>query len=66
VSCAGERHARREGREIVMATTAADVSLDALCDLGVEVILGFLGDGINDLMESLRMRQDLDYGSDAC
>jgi len=49
-----------------MATTAADVSLDALCDLGVEVILGFLGDGINDLMESLRMRQDLDYGSDAC
>jgi pyruvate dehydrogenase (quinone) len=41
-----------------MATTAADVLIDALCDWGVEVIFGLPGDGINGLMEALRLRQD--------
>jgi pyruvate dehydrogenase (quinone)/pyruvate oxidase len=41
-----------------MATTAADVLIDALCDWGVEVIFGLPGDGINGLMESLRTRQE--------
>src|SRR5882724_9163796 len=41
-----------------MATTAADVLIDALCDWGVEVIFGLPGDGINGLMEALRIRQD--------
>jgi pyruvate dehydrogenase (quinone) len=41
-----------------MAITAADVLMDALCDWGVEVIFGLPGDGINGLMEALRMRQD--------
>jgi pyruvate dehydrogenase (quinone) len=41
-----------------MATTAADVLIDALCDWGVEVIFGLPGDGINGLMEALRTRQE--------
>jgi pyruvate dehydrogenase (quinone) len=41
-----------------MATTAADILIDALCDWGVEVIFGLPGDGINGLMEALRVRQD--------
>jgi pyruvate dehydrogenase (quinone)/pyruvate oxidase len=41
-----------------MATTAADVLIDALCDWGVDVIFGLPGDGINGLMEALRIRQD--------
>jgi pyruvate dehydrogenase (quinone)/pyruvate oxidase len=41
-----------------MATTAADVLIEALCDWGVEVIFGLPGDGINGLMEALRIRQD--------
>jgi pyruvate dehydrogenase (quinone) len=41
-----------------MPTTAADVLIDALCDWGVEVIFGLPGDGINGLMEALRVRQD--------
>jgi pyruvate dehydrogenase (quinone) len=41
-----------------MATTAADVLIDALCDWGVEVIFGLPGDGINGLKEALRIRQD--------
>lgn len=44
--------------EGVMATTAADVLMDALSDWGVEVIFGMPGDGINGLMEALRTRQD--------
>jgi pyruvate dehydrogenase (quinone) len=43
---------------MAMATTAADVLIDALCDWGVEVIFGLPGDGINGLMEALRLRQD--------
>ena len=41
-----------------MAKTAADILVDTLIDWGVEVIFGLLGDGINGIMESLRMRQD--------
>ncbi|HEX2279154.1 MAG TPA: thiamine pyrophosphate-dependent enzyme [Candidatus Tectomicrobia bacterium] len=41
-----------------MATTAADVLVDALYDWGVEVIFGLPGDGINGLMEALRARQE--------
>jgi hypothetical protein len=41
-----------------MATIAADVLIDALCDWGVEVIFGLPGDGINGLVEALRIRQD--------
>jgi len=43
---------------MAMATTAADVLIDALCDWGVEVIFGLPGDGINGLIEALRIRQD--------
>lgn len=41
-----------------MATTAADVLIDAIHDWGVEVIFGLPGDGINGIMEALRNRQD--------
>jgi pyruvate dehydrogenase (quinone) len=41
-----------------MATTAADVLIDALYNWGVEVIFGIPGDGINGLMEALRTRQE--------
>jgi len=38
--------------------TAADVLIDTLEDWGVQVIFGLPGDGINGIMESLRLRQD--------
>jgi pyruvate dehydrogenase (quinone)/pyruvate oxidase len=41
-----------------MATTAADVLMEALCDWGVDVIFGLPGDGINGIMEALRKRQN--------
>ena len=41
-----------------MATTAADILIDTLCDWGVDTIFGLPGDGINGIMESLRQRQD--------
>ena len=41
-----------------MADTAADILVDSLIDWGVEVIFGLPGDGINGIMESLRVRQD--------
>src|SRR5438270_5645769 len=41
-----------------MATTAADVLIDAIHDWGVDVIFGLPGDGINGIMEALRKRQD--------
>ncbi len=41
-----------------MAATAADVLVDSLIDWGVEVIFGLPGDGINGIMEALRVRQD--------
>src|SRR5215212_6423784 len=41
-----------------MATTAADVLIDAIHHWGVDVIFGLPGDGINGIMEALRQRQD--------
>ncbi|HEY9508360.1 MAG TPA: thiamine pyrophosphate-binding protein, partial [Verrucomicrobiae bacterium] len=42
-----------------MATkTAADVLVETLIEWGVEVIFGLPGDGINGIMESLRLRKD--------
>src|SRR5947209_7058059 len=41
-----------------MATTAADVLIDAIHDWGVDTIFGLPGDGINGIMEALRKRQD--------
>jgi pyruvate dehydrogenase (quinone) len=38
--------------------TAADVLVETLMDWGVEVIFGLPGDGINGIMEALRVRQD--------
>src|SRR5690242_3914137 len=38
--------------------TASDIMMDTLIDWGVEVIFGLPGDGINGLMEALRLRQD--------
>ena len=41
-----------------MVTTAADVLMETLLDWGVRVIFGLPGDGINGIMEALRIRQD--------
>ncbi|HEX3885531.1 MAG TPA: thiamine pyrophosphate-dependent enzyme [Stellaceae bacterium] len=42
-----------------MATqTAADVLVDTLIDFGVGVVFGLPGDGINGIVESLRIRQE--------
>src|ERR1700680_1644790 len=41
-----------------MAKTAADVLADRLIDWGVGVVFGLPGDGINGIMEALRVRQD--------
>src|SRR6266550_2432860 len=41
-----------------MATTAADVLVETLLHWGVDVVFGIPGDGINGIMEALRMRQD--------
>jgi len=42
-----------------MATqTAADVLIDTLIDFGVGVVFGLPGDGINGIIESLRLRQE--------
>ncbi len=41
-----------------MATTAADVLVNRLIDWGVDTIFGMPGDGINGIMEALRLRQD--------
>src|SRR4051812_38852279 len=41
-----------------MATTAADVLIDAIRDWGVEVVFGVPGDGINGVMEALRQRRE--------
>ncbi|MGE0468230.1 MAG: thiamine pyrophosphate-dependent enzyme [Nitrospira sp.] len=41
-----------------MANNAADLMMETLSDWGVEVIFGLPGDGINGLMEALRIRQD--------
>src|SRR5262245_34471949 len=41
-----------------MAKTAADVLVGRLIDWGVRVVFGLPGDGINGLMEALRVHQD--------
>ena len=41
-----------------MAQTTADVLADRLIDWGVRVIFGLPGDGINGIMEALRVRQE--------
>jgi pyruvate dehydrogenase (quinone)/pyruvate oxidase len=41
-----------------MSDTAAGMMIDTLLDWGVEVIFGLPGDGINGIMEALRVRQD--------
>src|ERR1051326_4096476 len=41
-----------------MGTTAADVLIDSLSDWGVDTIFGLPGDGINGIMEALRVRKD--------
>ena len=38
--------------------TAADVLIETLIDWGVDIVFGLPGDGINGLMESLRIHQD--------
>src|SRR5256885_1581369 len=40
------------------ARTAADVLIDTLCDWGVQVVFGLPGDGINGIIESLRLKQN--------
>lgn len=40
-----------------MAKTAADVLVEGLIDWGVEVVFGLPGDGINGIIESLRVNQ---------
>src|SRR6478735_3686269 len=41
-----------------MPTTTADILVDRLIDWGVRVVFGLPGDGINGIMEALRVRQD--------
>jgi pyruvate dehydrogenase (quinone)/pyruvate oxidase len=38
--------------------TAADVLVESLIDWGVDTVFGLPGDGINGIMEALRVRQD--------
>ena len=42
-----------------MADTAADVLIESIIDWGVDTVFGIPGDGINGIMEALRVRQDL-------
>ncbi|HMY17253.1 MAG TPA: thiamine pyrophosphate-binding protein [Polyangium sp.] len=44
--------------ESKMAKNAAQIMIDRLADWGVETIFGLPGDGINGLMEALRVRQE--------
>jgi pyruvate dehydrogenase (quinone) len=41
-----------------MAYTAADILVDVLHDWGVRVVFGIPGDGINGIMEALRLRRE--------
>src|SRR5436305_2307291 len=41
-----------------MKTTASDVLIDAIHDWGVDVVFGLPGDGINGIIEALRLRRD--------
>src|ERR1044071_953074 len=42
-----------------MATTAADILIEAIHDWGVDVVFGLPGDGINGIMEALRKHKDV-------
>ena len=42
----------------MMASTAADVLVETLLDWEVDTIFGLPGDGINGIIEALRVRQD--------
>ncbi|MFL6622126.1 MAG: thiamine pyrophosphate-dependent enzyme [Sulfurifustis sp.] len=41
-----------------MARTAGEILIDTIHDWGIDTIFGLPGDGINGIMEALRMRQD--------
>src|SRR5574339_1066187 len=41
-----------------MAETAADILIETIIDWGVEIVFGLPGDGINGIIEALRVRQD--------
>lgn len=41
-----------------MANTAADILIESIIDWGVDTVFGIPGDGINGIMEALRVRQD--------
>src|SRR3954467_4935717 len=41
-----------------MSMTAADVLIETLLEWGVEMVFGLPGDGINGIMEALRIQQD--------
>src|SRR6266567_3539297 len=41
-----------------MATNASDILIDSLLDWGVDTVFGLPGDGINGIMEALRVRKD--------
>src|ERR1044072_2911124 len=41
-----------------MAHTAAEILVDVLHDWGVRVVFGLPGDGINGIMEALRLRRE--------
>src|SRR5438552_15322180 len=49
---------RGHQQEHHMARTAADVLADRLIDWGVRIVFGLPGDGINGIMEALRVRQE--------
>ena len=41
-----------------MSETAADILIENVIDWGVDAVFGLPGDGINGIIEALRMRQD--------
>src|SRR3954449_4842837 len=41
-----------------MADTGGDILIETIMDWGVEVVFGLPGDGINGIMEALRIRKD--------
>ena len=41
-----------------MAQTAGDVLIETILAWGVDTVFGIPGDGINGIMEALRIRQD--------
>jgi pyruvate dehydrogenase (quinone) len=44
--------------EVDAPRTTSDVLVDRLIDWGVSVVFGLPGDGINGIMEALRVRQE--------